>query len=74
MDYYTYNILYPGRAENNFFLNFSDVEHKMLMEESTKYNLGVILEKVKYIPKDFGNTREMAFFKVLNQNESHILR
>lgn len=67
LDYYSYNLIYPGVLETSFFINFSDSSHIELMEESKKYSYGVILEKDKYIYKYLGNTAEMPYFKFLKR-------
>lgn len=63
LDFYTYNLLYPGNSKKSLFCNFKDPEHIFLIEESKSYVSGVILEKTKFEPKHYGDTKKMAFFK-----------
>lgn len=73
LDYYSYNILYPGILEKSHFINYNDDQHKILIEESKLYSSSVILEKSKYIYRDLGNIYETPFFKslLMQKNNSH---
>lgn len=63
LDYYSYNLMYPGNIEYNFFHNFKDNEHQLLMEESKKYVSGIIMEKIEYKRIYFSDSKKMAYFE-----------